>query len=136
MTFSIYQNSEKKSIKNSLSPPKQKTWTFLFMSFATKILDHVSRAWCLNFVFGARRKSIYAPEVKLRLVFLVKAQNVVLNLVILNFMPNKRATNLIKAALNLIIFIKYCHLHTYNFIDCRYFSFLHMTFTIIIYNYY
>ena len=114
LTFSIYQNSEKKSRSKTPFPhPKQKTWTFLFMSFATKIPDHVSRAWCLNFVFGARRKSIYAPEVKLRLVFLVKAQDVVLNLVILNFMPNKRATNLIKAALNLIIFIKYCHLQLY-----------------------
>ena len=98
------------------------------MSFATKIPDHVSGIDALILFFGARRKSIYAPEVKLRAVFLVKAQAVVLNSVILNVIPNKRVANL-------IIFRIYCDLHdlikTYKFIDLRYFSFLHVIFTII-----
>ena len=96
------------------------------MSFATKIPDHVSGIDALILFFGARRKSIYAPEVKLRAVFLVKAQAVVLNSVILNVIPNKRVANL-------IIFRIYCDLHdlikTYKFIDLRYFSFLHVIFT-------
>ena len=61
------------------------------MSFATKIPDHVSG---LNFVFGARRKSIYASEVKLRADILVKAQAVV-NSVILNVIPNQHAANIV-----------------------------------------